>query len=225
MLFCMLEEDVIQKILSAKNVITARSGAILAAVGLLCFSLVPLLIGIIAKQSHGFVHSGGSVFIDFLTFNMPKYISVFANIAVILAILSTADSLVCAINASIGWDLLKRKNNGNAEANQACENKSRIITAFICVLSLWISNMVTNVLAIFIESYKLIICTCFVPTLIAYFPSAKKSKNACIVSFICAFITYCVLICIQSDYTALACIVIQFLSYFVYVEFEKHKLY
>lgn len=203
LLFCIIEQDVAQSFFSAKSNKVAVYGGILAAFLLVLFGFIPLLIGVAAKQ-YGYV--GDSILLSFVANKVPSYFTSLANFGILMAIVSTANSLICAISSSITLDFFSNK-----------IRTARIVTIFIGLSAITLGQQSNNLFSVFIESYRILVCTVFFPIFLTYFNCNKKifSKIGAITSVVTASIVYIYGIMINLYFVELYCIAVQAISYFI----------
>lgn len=161
-------QDTGQRCFSAKNKKTVKIAFILATFAVLFTGLIPLMMGVYAKTSH-YEASGGVNIILHAVNN--QYISSLISIAIFVAIVSTADSLLCAFSSNIALDFKKFP-----------LYVSRLITLIAGILALVATFFCANVLAIFLLSYQIYLCSLAVPTLFALFAKKWVFRRAATVS-------------------------------------------
>lgn len=104
-----------------------------------------------------------------------------------MAIISTADSLLCAISSNIALDLFSSKTN-----NKVVITRARIIT-IICGLAAYIACLYTNdIIQIIVKGYELTIICFFIPIIFVIF-SNYPSKIAGRFSCFCGITSYILL--------------------------------
>ena len=180
MLFTLIEQDLAQRFFAAKNKFTATFSAFLSSAFILSFASIPVLFGILAKVKKIKFAAGTSPLIPLLEKICSPTVFILAICAVIAAITSTADSLLCAASSNISQDFLpffphiKRK-----------LLISRIISFITGISALIVSFYTTSdILGVIISSYRVTVSCLFIPTFIAYFVP-RGNKHAALVSMIC----------------------------------------
>lgn len=199
-LFCLIEQDVAQSFFSAKSQKAAKYGAIMGGVLLIIFGLIPLTIGL-AAQKYEIIT--GSVLSEFILINTPKYFSILCDFGILMAIVSTANSLICAISSSITLDFF----SNNIKIG-------KITTIVIGILSIILGNYSNNLLDTFIESYRILVCSVFFSVFITYFKNTKLSKNGALLSIIGGVFTYILLKFYNVNYLELYCLIVQIIFYY-----------
>ncbi|MFQ3307137.1 MAG: SSS family solute:Na+ symporter [Candidatus Midichloriaceae bacterium] len=182
-LYVFIEQDMAQRFFSAKNSKTAYYSAFLAGCLLLLFSFIPLIFGIAARKEIGFI-GNDSVLIMFFSKTSNQFISGVLGVAILCAIISTADSLLCAISSNLSLDFKK-----------IFKNKilySRVITVLFGCVALIIAKNFDNILKTMLFSYEIMVCTLFFPIVISYFKNKYEASFAyiSIVIGLLAFLSY-----------------------------------
>jgi len=165
-LFVFIEQDMAQKFFSAKNSKTAYISAFIAGVLLLGFSFLPLIFGIAARSIEN-IPIGSSEMIFFFISTSNSFITSIAALAVLCAIISTGDSLLCAISSNLTLDFKKNSLSDNLL-------KTRVITILLGFLGIVIANYFDNIIETMLLSYQIMVCTLFFPIVLSYF-NFKKS--------------------------------------------------
>ena len=166
-LYVFIEQDMAQRFFSAKNTKTAYTSALLAGFLLLLFSFIPLIFGIAARKlSH--IPDGGSVMIFFFTQTSNNFITSIAALAILCAIISTGDSLLCAISSNLTLDF--KRNNSKSNLIY-----TRMLTMVLGVVSIIIANYFNDIMNAMLVSYEIMVCTLFLPIVACYFNFKKKT--------------------------------------------------
>ena len=172
-LFSLIEQDLAQRFFAARTKKIATLSAIGAAISLLLFSLVPIYFGIKAHMLGLSVPIDKSPLIPVLQMITSEFILVLAICAIIAAILSTADSLLCAIGSNLAQDF-----NLSFIAKNPL-SRSKYITLFVGLTALGASYLVpANIITILVESYEISVSCLLVPLLFCYFKKEVKKTAA-----------------------------------------------
>ena len=172
-LFSLIEQDLAQRFFAARTKKIATLSAIGAAISLLLFSLVPIYFGIKAHMLGLSVPIDKSPLIPVLQMITSEFILVLAICAIIAAILSTADSLLCAIGSNLAQDF----NLSFISKNPL--SRSKYITLFVGLTALGASYLVpANIITILVESYEISVSCLLVPLLFCYFKKEVKKTAA-----------------------------------------------
>ena len=176
-LFSLIEQDLAQRFFASRTKKIAAVSAILASIFLLLFSLVPIYFGMKAKLMG--IEFSGSPLIPVISLLTNEFVLILVVCAIIAAITSTGDSLLCAISSNVSQDF-----NFSFLGIKNKLRLSKTITFFIGVLAVIGSYFVPkNIISIMIGSYEISVCCLLIPLLFSYFKE-KLNKNAAIGSII-----------------------------------------
>ncbi|MFC1841897.1 sodium:solute symporter [Candidatus Dependentiae bacterium] len=176
-LFSLIEQDLAQRFFASRTKKIAAFSAITASAFLLMFSLVPIYFGMKAKML-GMTFSG-SPLLPYLAQITNEFVLILAICGIIAAIMSTGDSLLCAVSSNLSLDF--------DFSFTGITNKlrlSKIITFIIGIGAIAASYLVSkNIISILVGSYEISVSCLLVPLLVSYFRS-NLNKNAAIGSII-----------------------------------------
>lgn len=173
MLFLLISQDVGQKFFAAKSKITATIASLLTAFFLITLTLVPLYFGILARLKSINI-SQGNPLILILKKICPSWMLIIIICAILAAMMSTASSLLCAINSNIMQDFAPYLHFENKKLWTA-----KIIALIIGISALIASLFTTiDILYILEQSYRISVVCLFIPIFIAYFIRQKSSLPA-----------------------------------------------
>ena len=188
LLFTLIEQDMGQRCFAAKNSKIIPFSAVTAGVSLLICSSVAIYFGILAKRYNLQFSDGASILLESVkTFTNPFVTTLFMG-AIFMAVISTADSILCSISSNLSYDFLSlKKINSNKQLKL-----SRLLTLCTGLISLAVGFFFNNVVAMLILSYEFYVCTLFVPIVAAIWMK-NPSKLAAFLSIIAGalgFITF-----------------------------------
>lgn len=186
LLFCLVEQDLAQRCFAAKSKKIATVATALSAIVILLFGFIPIYFGLLAQQLGLSVANNASVMVVLLQALTNPIVTIIATTALLAAIISTADSLLCAISSNLAQDFTFNVANG------AAVNLSRLITLIIGITALVIGYYFDNIITILIQSIELPVSALFVSILFCCL-SKRLHKAAAISSVIvggCAFIAF-----------------------------------
>ena len=127
--FTIIGQDMAQRCFAAKSPGMIKWAMIVASVLLLCSSILPVYLGSISKVMGVTSNANESILIySIMKLTNPYVTSVFCC-AILMAILSTADSLLCVISANVVLDFFSRSNQKNF-------NKLKYITFIIGIAAM-----------------------------------------------------------------------------------------
>jgi len=183
-LFSLIEQDLAQKFFAAKSKLTATIAAFLSSIIITLFACIPLYFGIFAKIKNISVPQGMSPLLPFIEKISSEFVYALIICALIAAIASTADSLLCAISSHIAQDF---------SAFLPSSKKlvvSKLITFFTGASALLISFYISgDIISVLEQSYRFSISCLFVPTIIAYFTPHVR-QGAALVSIVCGSLSF-----------------------------------
>jgi len=179
-LFSLIEQDLAQRFFSAKNKTVAALSAFLAGIFTILFSFIPLFFGMQTKILNLTFNTKASALLSSVQHLAGPVVVILIVCALIAAISSTADSLLCAIGSNIIYDF---KLNLNQNTNYSL-TLSRIVTLLTGILALITAQFFDSVLDVITQSYELSVSCLFVPLFFCYFKK-RVYKEAAVSSFFC----------------------------------------
>lgn len=218
-LYVFIEQDMAQRFFSAKNSRTAYISAFIAGLLLLLFSFLPLIFGIAARSIEN-IPDGSSEIIFFFISTSNGFIMSIAALAILCAIISTGDSLLCAISSNLALDFKTKSFSNNLL-------KTRIITISLGFLGIVIANYFDNIIETMLLSYEVMVCTLFFPIVSSYL-SFKKSTAFAYISICLGLVGFFIHPKIVDNlYLSISkeifCISLSFLSFFLASIYNKIK--
>jgi SSS family solute:Na+ symporter len=160
LLFSLVEQDLAQRFFSAQSSKIASRAAWASAAGIVSFATIPALIGVQARLSGLVVAGDQSPFIAFVSQHLGPLGQALIMCALVAAVASTADSLLCAISSNVVQDFVPLA-YGSAVRMRSAE----VVTGIVGVVALVSSYYCTNVLTVLIQSYELLVSGILVPVL------------------------------------------------------------
>lgn len=176
----LIEQDMGQRCFAAKSPRTVSIAACLAAGILLIVSLVPIYFGTLAAKMGLAIPSGESVLICSVQHFTNPIVATILICAILMAVVSTADSLLCSISSNLACDF-PTKNHSVL--------RCRMLTAIVGMSALGFSFLFNNVVAMLMFSYELTVSILFVPVMMAVL-TRKPLKQAAFVSMILGGVTF-----------------------------------
>ena len=177
-LFSLVEQDLAQRFFAAKSRKVAFLSSIIAGSFLLIFSMIPVAFGILARNRGIEVPQGASVLMVMIRATTNNGVAAFVSCAVLAAIISTADSLLCAVSSNLAQDFslgfLRRFSKLTI---------SKWITLILGIVVVIAGTFFDDVLEIYIQSYALLVCAMFVPVLFCFFMDELKKGAALTAAF------------------------------------------
>ncbi|MBQ4875216.1 MAG: sodium:solute symporter family protein [Rickettsiaceae bacterium H1] len=208
--YMLIEQDMAQLFFSAKSKETVKRAAIIASVGILILAAIPTFIGILA--SNHVLLSNKGVLLFFAKNYLSGSIYAVTLVAIILAITSTIDSLLCAISSNIAYDFSISKLNGKY---------LRLLTSIIGIVSLIAVFYCESIISILMFSYSFCVSALFVPLIFGLLlPEAKLKKSSVVFSSFFGIVSLIVLSFVKSGFTYLS-IPFSAIGYFLPVVFKS----
>lgn len=172
-LFALIEQDLAQKFFAARSPLTATIAAFLSSIMITVFACIPLFFGMVAKVKNMTIPVGVSPLLHYVEHISSEYTYALIICALIAAIASTADSLLCAISSHIAQDFTHfLPQSGKLLV-------SKIITFITGAAAFITSWYVTgDIIGVLENSYRFSIACLFVPTVIAYFSTNVRKEAA-----------------------------------------------
>ena len=178
LLFMVIEQDMGQRCFAADSPKIVSKATLWAAFCTFIVSVIPVFLGIVAKNSGITLQEGSSVLMSVVQQFTTPAISALVGCAIFAAIISTADSLLNAIGSNLSQDFnfsFLKKDTIYA---------SQLLTVVIAVIGMYVSFSFNNVVDLLILSYELSVSCLFVPIFLALF---KKQGNTISATLAIAF--------------------------------------
>lgn len=156
LLFVLTAQDMGQRCFSARSPKTVSIATATAAIIVLLFSLIPVYFGILGKELGLTVAPGGSVLLTAVEASTSSTVLTFFACAVLMAIISTADSLLCSISSNLAFDFTKFE-----------QKTSQGITFLVGMLAVGFSYAFENVVPVMVGAYEAYLSVLFVPITMA----------------------------------------------------------
>jgi len=175
----MIGQDMAQRCFAAKSSKIVPYAMISAAILLVLATLLPAYLGIISYSVGKPVH-GASVLIETVSFITNPYVTSIFAAAILMAILSTADSILCALSSNIALDL---RFLGKTLKKESINPK--LVTITIGLGSMVGSFFFHQIIPLMIISYEIVVAVLFVPIISAMILKEPKKSSAilsCVVS-------------------------------------------
>jgi len=155
LLFMLFEQDMGQRCFAAKSKNGLKAAGIVAAVLVLAGSVVGIYLGVLGNRMGLVIGADRGVLMTVISQITTPVMGTFFAAALLMLVLSTADSLLCSIASNLVFDFKIKK--------------AKTTTFVTGGLAMVCSLFFTNVVPLMILSYELIVLALFVPTLMALF--------------------------------------------------------
>lgn len=180
----MIGQDMAQRCFAAKTPKIVPYALISAALVLIVATGLPAYLGILGNKLNIAI-SKSSVLIDVVLLLTNPYVTSIFSAAILMAILSTADSVLCALSSNISLDLNLFKTNGNVRNVRA----SKLITILVGLGAMLCSFLYNAIIPVMIISYEITISALFVP-IIAALILDKPHQRSAYGAFIFGFLSF-----------------------------------
>ena len=150
--FMVISQDMGQRCFAAKSDRDIRRAMIGGSALLVVATMVPVFVGILGRYL-GLNLGDESVFMAVVKATLPPAVISFVAIAVLMVIISTADSLLCAISSNVALDFMQSKSM----------KQSQWVTFIIGVLSLVLSFYEGDVIPVMIVGYEVSVFGLLIP--------------------------------------------------------------
>ncbi len=167
-LYCLFEQDIAQTIIAAKNQRTVIWGTGLAALSMVAFAYIPFYFGIQAYNTPTLgpaISQGAQPLMSLIAHKYGIVVQLLVLYGILAAILSTANSLLCAISAHVTEDFHLNDMYSQSRANLFIP---KLITLIVGAIAYILAQSSENILNILIFSYQIPIATIFIPIIAAY---------------------------------------------------------
>lgn len=194
--YMLIEQDMVQRFIAADSGKTIRKAALLSAIGIILLAFMPVLIGVLARSQMPNIAQSKGILLLFAKNYLSPSLYMFIFIASILAILSTVDSVLCAISNNIACDFRLP----SSCFGQKLISLDVIITAAIGILSLIAVYYCERILSILMFSYGLCVSVLFVP-LISGLILKNPQRPAALLSMVSGFISFMIFSITWKDFS------------------------
>lgn len=174
MLFILIEQDIAQRCFAAKSSKTITYASIAAGCALMLCSGLAIYFGIVAKQYGIIAPEGTSILIEAIKTLTNPWITSLFMVTILVAILSTADSVLCSIGSNISYDFLKFIKT----SEKSRVNISRLLTLATGMAALGMTYLFDNVVTVLIGAYEFSVCVIFIPLVAALILKSPSKTGA-----------------------------------------------
>ena len=221
-LFAIIGQDMAQRCFAAESPKAISRATIWAAIFLLIASLLPTYLGILAyKTGFGSIeNSSGSVLINVVNKLTNPYITSIFACSILMAILSTADSLLCAISSNVALDFFPTTKEKNMNSTKA----AKIITIVIGLSAMIFSFFAENIIPLIVTAYELTTCALFVPVIMAVTRKNPPTKIAAYLSSLSAISIFISLSLFSTfQYKGIIALIVSFFMFLIAEFFLKSR--
>ncbi|CCB87031.1 MULTISPECIES: sodium:solute symporter family protein [Parachlamydia] len=168
LLFMVIEQDMGQRCFAAESPRIVSLATLCAAACTFFVSMIPIFFGIMARNSEIQIPVGSSVLMGVIQQMTNPFVTSLVCCAILVAIISTADSLINAVSSNLSQDFRFTGFSMNSV------RFSQIISALIAISGIFFSFYFNNIVDLLILSYELSVSCLFIPLCFALY---KKQGN------------------------------------------------
>lgn len=184
--FMLIEQDIGQRLFAAKNPTTIRRACLFSCVIMLATTAIPIFLGVLARQMSVQEAADSSILLTVVGQICSPIPSTIFACAILMAIMSTADSLLCSIISNMAFDFPLGK--GLSDSKKISIAKvATLITGLGAILS---SYLFDNVLSVLIFSYELSVAILFVPVVAGFLDPNRVDRREGWASCLCSGVIY-----------------------------------
>jgi SSS family solute:Na+ symporter len=191
------QQDVFQRVMSAKNAPTARAGAIIGGISYILFAFVPMFIvasAVLVMGDSGMEMAKNDyqrLLPTFVLTKMPLAMQIIFFGALLSAIKSTSSATLLAPSSSFVENILKHLRPGMTDRQQLFAVRSTIVIFAALVLSYAIAMKGTSIYELVSSAYQVTLVAAFVPLVMGMYWQRASTQGA-IVSIAAGMATWIV---------------------------------
>jgi len=178
------QQDVFQRVMSAKNAPTARTGAIIGGASYILFAAVPMFIvscAIIVLGDHGLEMAKNDyqrLLPTFVLTKMPLVMQILFFGALLSAIKSTSSATLLAPSTSFVENILKNLRPGMGDKQQLFAMRATIVVFAASVLLYAVAMKGTSIYELVSSAYQVTLVGAFVPLLMGLYWKRATTQGA-----------------------------------------------
>ena len=178
------QQDVFQRVMSAKNAPTARTGAIIGGASYILFAAVPMFIvscAIIVLGDHGLEMAKNDyqrLLPTFVLTKMPLVMQILFFGALLSAIKSTSSATLLAPSTSFVENILKNLRPGMGDRQQLFAMRATIVVFAASVLLYAVAMRGTSIYELVSSAYQVTLVGAFVPLLMGLYWKRATTQGA-----------------------------------------------
>jgi SSS family solute:Na+ symporter len=166
-------QDLAQRFFAARTKKIAVVSALLAGAVIVIFSFVPVYFGMKAKLLGIALPAKTSAFYAMVKLLTNDFVFALVGCALVAAITSTADSLLCAVSSNLTQDF-----DFGFKSMRSKLFFSKAVTCVAGLFGISIAYYSTDILGVLAQSYGILISGLFVPILFCFFQKKLKKNGA-----------------------------------------------
>lgn len=169
LLFMVIEQDMAQRCFAAASGRVVTFATLVAGLVTLAVCAIPVFFGVTARMAGFEIPAGASVLMTMIQSLSSPILGAFVGCAILVAIISTADSLINAISSNISQDFFP---------TTASVRLAQWISAAISLAGIYFSYYFSNIVDILIQSYELSVSCMLIPVFAALFRPKGPTLSA-----------------------------------------------
>ncbi|OGN61656.1 MAG: hypothetical protein A3F40_00505 [Chlamydiae bacterium RIFCSPHIGHO2_12_FULL_27_8] len=219
-LFMLIEQDMGQRCFAAKNNKIVTFATIGAGILLLISSSIAIYFGVMAKKLGLTISENSSILVESVKLLTTPTITTLFMCAIFMAIISTADSILCSISSNVSYDFLISKNISSKKQVTI----SKAVTLFFGLASISFVFIFNDVVTMLMFGYQLTINILFVSIFMALI-SKNPSRLGAYISMIAGAISFIFIKFIRVPISEdILTVGLSFLGYFIGKKMDKKRV-
>lgn len=210
MLYLLVEQSMGQRCFAASSQKGVQNASLLAAVMLIILAFIPTAFGIIsAKLVPVIPENKSALMLTIEHIANPFIVSVF-YCAIFMAIISTADSMLCSITSNLSYDFIDEHSDDESYKLKI----AKLTTLSLGIAALMFSYFFNSVIQALIISYEFSVCCLSVPIVMATVVP-KHSKTSAMLAVITGTVAFMLFKFISIPNKEIITLGIAFISYII----------
>lgn len=182
-MYTLIGQDFLQRLFSSKNEKTARTSGILSGTLLVVIALAPVIAGMAAQVKFPYLDNPRAAIPTLVTEIFPPMVGGIVLAAIMAAVMSTADSLLCAGSSHLINDLYLKTGQKVKYEGKKLLALTVFSTVVLGFLSLMVAMSLPSIITALIYAYTMFTAGVFVPVVMGLLWS-KGTKFAALSSMI-----------------------------------------
>lgn len=217
--FMLIEQDIGQRLFAAKDTQTIRKACLFSCLIMLAVTAIPIFLGNLARQLGLPEMADSSILLTIISHISSPIPSTIFACAILMAIMSTADSLLCSIISNLAFDFPL----GRGQSQPRKLLIAKLATLITGVSAVLISYLFDNVLSVLIFSYELSVAILFVPVVGGFLAPQQADRREAWASCLASASVYFALLFLgYSNYAVWLAIITGAFAFFT-IRIARHK--
>lgn len=174
MLYMLIEQDMAQRCFAAKNSLDIPKACRISAL-LVFLCVVPaIVIGLTARANAFSCPDTSCMLTEFISTTCPPSLSILFNCAILVAVISTADSLICSISSLFVYDFFRNVSFKGVSEIRFAQLFTLVLGIFCMLASLYFNDVVFML----ILAYEMAVCSLLASIFMALVKKSTDQKAA-----------------------------------------------